>query len=166
MHRGDTLQAILARLADESQGHATLWRGSSPQCRDIDVLVPDAHVATVCRVLAAAGFSPPGSRPWGGWDPPDRSIPPIDIMPAGRWPARYQPVAGVLSRRVTHGPLPVAASEDRLLVFAGDALAGRELRKLSARAAAVVAEDPSSPERAHVVARRHGLLGHHRLLMQ
>jgi len=103
-------------------------------------------------------------RPWVGdpghvvWrDHADR-VPEIDVLPAHRWPLGYPSLEGLVARSSDgDGALPVAAPEDRLLIFAADALAGRPVAGLAARARDLL-EDPDVLERLEAVAAGEGLM--------
>lgn len=149
---------FLSRLADASEGNAILWRGAPSPGSDVDLVVLASALPALGRALRSSGMRPwvgdPGHVVWR--DHADR-VPEIDVLPAHRWPLGYPSLEGLVARSSDgDGALPVAAPEDRLLIFAADALAGRPVAGLASRARGLL-EDSSVPARLEAVAAEEGL---------
>jgi hypothetical protein len=126
---------VLARLADAP---VALWRGDSLAGHDVDLLVTGDWEGA----LRAASLAP---RPDGHWVTPGGDVV-VDPLPARDWPRHYPPADGVIARAERRDPElpPVAAADDRLAIFAADAVAGRSVAKLAAKMRAALAEEPDA----------------------
>src|SRR5439155_18346478 len=70
------------------------------------------------------------ARADGHWADPSGDLV-VDPVDESDWPAAYPSVAGVAERAsAARGTPPVAAPEDRVLIFAAEAVAGRPLATL------------------------------------
>lgn len=154
----DELVRVLEELTASCDHDVVLWRGAGLGGRDVDVLIDAADLRHAAGVLLRHRIVPTDARkPWGAWAPVGGVVPPIDLLGRHRWPARYQPLPGVLERVVRRGPVPVVAPEDLLLVLASDILAGRDLAKVRSRVTEIVASDPAARTRAERLAAAEGL---------
>jgi len=128
----------LAGLLDT---RALLWRGPGGRS-DIDLVAVPGFEHGLADSLRAAGLAPrvgdPGHVMWHA--PAGEQRLPLDVLEPGTWPGRYPPLGGVLARAHEERGLLVASPEDRLLIFAADALAGRPVARLAERAAALLAQ--------------------------
>ena len=147
-------RTLLASIAQRTGGAVVLWRGADLTGRDVDLLVgagADALVASVCADFGLRPRHEDAGRTLWCWA--DTRQPELDVVRASHWPRCYPRVTGVLSRaRAEDAPLPVASEEDRLLVFAADAVGGREIARLADRCEALLAR-PSTRERLARLAR-------------
>jgi hypothetical protein len=113
-----------------------MWRGPELEGSDVDLLVVPGAERDVRVVLEAADLTPdnrhPGRTIWSARLPDE---PPFDVREVRAWPAYYPSLAGVSSRAAAGSNRPPAASaEDRLLILAADAVVGRPLEPILARA--------------------------------
>jgi thymidylate kinase len=67
-------------------------------------------------------------------------------------------LSGVFARALSTPLLPVASAEDRLLILAADAVTGRPVQKLHARAQLLLDRDPGVRQRLAVLARRENMM--------
>ena len=150
--RPDAARSALVLLADR----VVMWRGPSLTGTDVDLLVADGQRAAVEAVLADAGLA---RRADGHWASESGDVL-LDLIAAGEWPRAYPGVDGVLRRAAREDPElpPVAAPEDRLLIFAADAVGGRPAAKLAAKLRPLAA-DPDVLARAGPLARAEGAIG-------
>lgn len=117
-----------------------LWRGPGGGS-DIDLVPVPGSEQALSESLWAAGLRPERGDPGHVmWLAPGGERLPLDVLEPGAWPARYPPLAGVLARAREERGLLVASPEDRLLIFAADAVAGRRVAKLAERAEPLLAE--------------------------
>jgi thymidylate kinase len=147
---------LLRRLAEVVGTGVVLWRGEQLSGADVDLLVL-AWGDRLADSLAEAGMSPrPGDSGHVVWDGADGL--PVDVLSARAWPTFYPSLPGLASRleRGDHGLL-VAAPEDRLLMAAAEAVAGRPLERLARRVAPLL-EVPGRRERLRQVAAQEGML--------
>lgn len=129
------------QLADLLGARALLWRGPGGRS-DIDLVAVPGCEQALADSLRAAGLASrrgdPGHVMWHA--PVGEERLPLDVLEPRVWPARYPPLGGVLTRAREERGLLVASPEDRLLIFAADALAGRRVAKLADRATPLLAE--------------------------
>lgn len=141
-------RTVLARLADRP---VLLWRGASVGGSDIDLVVLPGGAAEVAATLRSEGLERRGRL----WSSSDGAVV-VDPLPAARWPRAYPDLAEVLERASHPNGLPaVASAEDRLLIYAADAVGGRPLEKLLAKAAPLLRER-GAEDRLRELARRTG----------
>jgi thymidylate kinase len=143
-------RAVLANIGNAVDGAAILWRGDSLTGRDLDVLVlPGAEDAAVAA-LAGEGLLPaPGEPGHAVFTAPGLEV---DLLLGSSWPAYYPSLDGVRSRAGSgDAPLRVASDADRLLMLAAEAVAGRPLEKIAARARELLAGEGAA-ERLRAVA--------------
>lgn len=146
-------RALIGELAQLPEDGIILWRGSRLDGRDIDLLILPSAEKKLARRLADVGYLPSRSaRGRTVWTAADGGEPELDTMAARAWPHYYPSVAGVRARAVRAPDLPpVASAEDRLLIFAAEAIAGRPMRKVVERASALLAS-PGTRTRLFAVA--------------
>lgn len=135
-----TADELLAAVAGAAGDRALLWRGDQGTGHDIDLLVHEDVAGPLFAVLSAAGLTP---EPAGGmrtvWSDASDRLPPIDVLAAAGWAPYYPTLDSVTSRaRPGRGGLLVAAAEDRLLMLAGEAVAGRPVEKIARKASVLV----------------------------
>lgn len=141
-------RTVLARLADRP---VLLWRGAGVGGSDIDLVVLPGGAAEVAATLRSEGLERRGRL----WSSSDGAVV-VDPLPAARWPRAYPDLAEVLERASHPNGLPaVASAEDRLLIYAADAVGGRPLEKLLAKAAPLLRER-GAEDRLRELARRTG----------
>jgi hypothetical protein len=121
------VRSTLARLGER----VVMWRGPSLAGTDVDLLVAPGQREAVEEILGEAGLSRDEK---GHWASAAGDVL-LDLVGAGDWPRAYPAAAGVLGRARREDPElpPVAAPEDRLLIFAADAVAGRPASRLAAK---------------------------------
>jgi hypothetical protein len=147
------LRRLLTDLGEAARGEALLWRGSDLTGRDVDVLVTDRALADVAAVLRAAGLSAAGAADGHAvWDDGAGALPPIDVLPGAAWPACYPGLTGVLERSTPAEPLRVTSPEDRLLIFAAEAIMGRPLARVAAKARPLLTADSGVSRRLEALA--------------
>lgn len=147
-------RSLLAKVAGRVGAGLILWRGPELTGSDIDLLMMPEAELEVARLLAGAGLSAspgdPGHVVWS--DGVDGGLE-LDLLPAGRWPAYYPSLPGVIARlRAQPSGPPVPSPEDRLLILAAEAVLGRPLSKIERRARPLLAE-AGALERLHGLAR-------------
>lgn len=119
---------------------ALLWRGPGGTS-DIDLVPVPGSEQALADSLRAAGLEPERGDPGHMmWRTRGEEHLPLDVLEPSAWPARYPPLGGVLARARDERGLLVASPEDRVLIFAADAAAGRRVAKLAERAAPLLAE--------------------------
>jgi thymidylate kinase len=144
-------RALLAELGRRMGDRVLLWRGEELGGSDIDLLVRPAAAGELAVTLREAGFRPsagdPGQVVWRGRDGVV-----VDVLSAAAWPGLYPELRGVFERSGPdeHG-IPVASDEDRLLMLAAEAVAGRPLAKVARKAGALVSR-PGARERLESLA--------------
>ena len=150
-----TIEALLAEIAERVGSGAILWRGADLGGSDVDLLVLPDGARELADTLAREGLVPAAGDPGHVvWSRP--GLPPLDVLPASAWPSHYPDVAGVASRaRARPGLPPVAADEDRALMFAAEAVAGKPVEKVARKLRAILAE-PQARERIEEHAEREG----------
>jgi len=93
-------------------------------------------------LLRAAGLEPrhgdPGHTMWCARE--EEAHLPLDVLEPLGWPSCYPSLDGVLARAREEEGLLVASPEDRLLIFASDAVGGKRVQKLASRGTALLAE--------------------------
>ena len=134
-----------------------LWRGDDLTGSDVDLLASGDAGEDLAALLSDAGLEPrpaePGHVVWTG-----RGLP-LDVLRASAWPSWYPSLSGMLRRAEPRdGSPPVATAEDRLLILAAEAVGGRPVGKLAARARALLT-DPSVAERLEALAAEERLEG-------
>ncbi len=149
---------LLARLARIAPDDAILWRGPPAPGSDVDLLVLSSALPALGRELHSLRLEPsagdPGHVVWR--DPAGRTAE-VDVLPARRWPAAYPSLEGLRARATrSEAGLALAAPEDRLLIFSADALEGRPVEKIAARAIDLLRER-GVRERLERVAEEEGL---------
>lgn len=155
---GHQLVRILEELTAACSETVVLWRGAGLNGRDVDVLIDATDLRHATDVLLRNRMVPTDARSaWGAWAQVGGALPPVDLLPRHRWPARYQSLEGVLGRVVRRHPMPTVSAEDLLLILASDALAGRDLAKVRTRVAEIVARDPAARTRTEALACAEGL---------
>ena len=139
------LRRLLTDLAEASRGEALLWRGSDLGGRD------------VAAVLLAARLRPTEAADGRAvWSDGTGALPPIDVLSGAAWPDYYPDLAGVLARSIPAQPLPVTSPEDRLLIFAAEAVTGRPLARVAAKARPLLATDSGVHRRLEALAASEG----------
>jgi len=148
------VRRLLEELSGRIRDRAILWRGDELSGSDVDLVALPGAEAAIAVTLAAAGLE--AERRVDGrvmWSAPDGSAR-LDVMPASAWPPYYPSLSGVGERaRPGRQPLPVASEEDRLLILAADAVAGRPMDKLTRRMRPLL-EAPGVSGRLEAVARK------------
>lgn len=134
-----------------------LWRGDDMDGSDVDLLVLDEAADELAALLSGAGLAPrpgePGHVVWDG-----RGLP-IDVLRATAWPSWYPALPAVLRRAEARAEAPpVASAEDRLLILAAEAVAGRPLEKVARRSRALLA-NPGTEQRLAALAREERMDG-------
>jgi len=132
-----------------------LWRGDHLDGSDVDMLALPRAEEPLRVGLRAAGLRPgPGDPGHTVWSDGGR---PLDVLHASAWPRHYPSLDGLVARATREGDLPrVASPEDRLLIYAADALTGRAIDKLVMRARPLVAR-PGAAQALREVAGEEGL---------
>ncbi len=129
MEAGST-EALLAHLGRRLGGRVVLWRGGELTGSDLDLLVLEGAERELSELLAAEGLRPRpadrGHTVWVGGDLP------VDVLSASAWPRSYPALQSFLGRvrPVESGP-PEASPEDRLLILAAEAVAGRPIQRIA-----------------------------------
>ncbi|MDP9386163.1 MAG: hypothetical protein M3P50_13245, partial [Actinomycetota bacterium] len=133
-----TTDELLAALAAAAGDNVLLWRGDDPTGRDLDLLVLPERSEAVAAVLAGAGLRPEAAGHGRTvWTDPEGGLTPVDVLDASAWAPYHPTLDSVRSRAVAgRGGLRVAAVEDRLLVLAAEAVAGRPVGKIARKARA------------------------------
>ena len=150
-----TIEGLLAELARVAGANVVLWRGADLGGNDVDLLVlPDGERA-LAATLAREGLVPAAGDPGHVvWTRP--GLPPLDVLPASAWPSHYPDATGVAGRASRQPDLPpVASDEDRALIFAAEAVAGRPIKKIARRLRAILG-DPGARARIEEHAEREG----------
>jgi hypothetical protein len=144
---------VLAALGEQVGEGVLLWRGDQLTGSDIDVVALPGSEERLERSLAGAGLE---HRDPGEWRAPDADVM-VDVMHASDWPPEYPPLDGVAERSSAPSPGSprVASAEDRLLVYAAEAVRGRDVAKLAHKARALLA-DPAVSERLRALAAAEG----------
>ena len=120
-------QRLLATIGSELGDRVIMWRGAELTGSDVDLLVLGGARGALESVLARDGLT---AGPDGHWADPVGDLM-IDLLDESDWPAAYPSAAGMTERaQAAGGTPPVAAPEDRVLIFAAEAVAGRPLAKL------------------------------------
>ena len=158
MREPERARALLAHVAGALPGQVVLWRGTDLRGSDVDLLVLDESSDELERIFSDLGLrralGDPRHVVWksavkGGFE--------FDVLVASAWPRYYPRLSGVLSRVSEAGELPdVTSAEDRLLIFAAEAVAGRSLSKICARARQLLTE-PGTRERLGSVGLSEGM---------
>lgn len=152
-----TTDELLAALAGAAGDHVLLWRGDDPAGRDLDLLVLPERAGAVAATLAGAGLRAEAAG--GGrtvWTDPAGALVPVDVLDASAWAPYHPTLDSVRSRAVAgRGGVRVAAVEDRLLVLAGEAVAGRPVEKIARKARALLAQ-PGARSRVAAVGAAQG----------
>lgn len=149
-------RALLEEVAALLGYRAVLWRGAKPGS-DVDLLVSDAALPELSRLLTAAGLRPEAGDPGHVvWSSPSTPLP-LDVLPFSAWPAYYPSLVGVMSRLLEgeSGP-PVASAADRALIFSAEAVAGRPIDRVVRRIRPLL-EAPSFRNELRQVAATEGL---------
>ena len=132
---------LLEQVNQEVGRRALLWRGPGLEGSDIDILVLPGGDDRLAEVLAGASLEPglaEGDRlVWSRPGSDQRELE-VDV-----WRSRSWPEVG----------LPAASPEDRLLMLAAEAVAGKPLEKIVRRSRPLL----QAHERLSVVARSEGL---------
>lgn len=150
----DRTRALLAEAARRLDEGLLLWRGAELGGGDVDLVVLPAAAGELEELLRSAGARPlRHGRHRTLWSAPGVEL---DILDAAGWPDAYPPLDRVLGRTERPAGLPpLAAAEDRLLVFAADLLAGRPVEKMLRRAEPLL-ERPGVRERLARIAASEG----------
>jgi len=132
-----------------------LWRGDELTGSDLDLLAAGHAADDLAALLSSAGLEPrpaePGHVVWTG------GALPLDVLHASGWPSWYPSLSGVLRRaKPRDGSPPIASAEDRLLMLAAEAVAGRPLDKVARRARALL-EAPGAAGRLGTLAAGEGM---------
>ena len=153
------VRSLLAELARRLGDRSILWRGADLSGSDLDLLALPGAGDELEDVLKSFGLSPaPGDAGHVFWSAPDGQVLPVDVLPSSEWPAYYPSLGGVLRRMSRRESLPpLASDEDRLLMLAAEALAGRPLEKIARRARGLL-EAPGARDRLRSVAADEGLV--------
>lgn len=148
----DRTREVLAALRQAAPGALVMWRGPEVGGGDVDLVVRPGRDSEVLEALGALGLAPWPAQPGQTtWRLPGEVVV-LDVWSAWTWPGSYPGLAGLLERaRLGEGELPVAAPEDRLLVFAVDAVRGHRLASLRPKVARALAQ-PGALERARELA--------------
>lgn len=151
-------ETLLARLGRRVGGGVLMWRGAELDGADLDLLVLAGAEGALAATLRADGLRPAAGDPGHSvWRSPDGSDLEVDVLRWSAWPAYYPSLAGIVERSGQPGtPLPVAAPEDRLLMLAAEAVAGRPLAKVASRARRLLA-DHTTRERLAALGRSEGM---------
>lgn len=154
----DHLRALLVELAKGLGERVILWRGPELGGSDVDLLVLHGAEGELTAALRAAGLEPrPGDPGHVVWARPGTRLPPVDVLHSSAWPAYYPSLNGLLDRveRPPASP-PISSPEDRLLIYASEAVAGRPLGRVAERARRLL-EAPGSRRRLADTAESEGL---------
>lgn len=148
---------LLGEVARRLGPRAVLWRGQDLRGSDVDLLVLPDGASELSAALGRAGLSPrPGDPGHVVWSAADAALD-VDVFDSASWPRYYPSLDGVLARTAEEPGLPpVASPEDRLLMLAAEAVAGRPLAKVERRARALLAA-PGARDRVVALARSEGL---------
>lgn len=143
---------MLAELSRSVPGALVLWRGPELDGGDVDLVVRPGRDREVLEALGGLGLAPWPARPGETtWRLPAETVV-LDVWASWAWPASYPPLPGLLDRAgVALEGLELAAAEDRLLIFAVDAVLGRRLVSLRPKVARALAE-PGAAERLRALA--------------
>jgi len=131
---------VLERLAQGVGRSAVLWRGTGGS--DVDMLLLPGAERALAGALTGAGFEPtpggPGRLVWSSQDAAQREV---DVISWRSWPRHYPRLSGFLERCSTaETALPAASPEDRLLILAAEAAAGRPLAHIAGKARPLLAQ--------------------------
>lgn len=134
-------RALLRDLAAELGEGTILWRGADLGGSDIDLIATAGSARALASFLHARGLAPePGDPGHVVWTAP--GLKPFDVLDAEAWPRQYPALEAVTERVVRTGDLPPEpAPEDRLLMLAAEAIAGRPVEKIVRRARPLLAAD-------------------------
>lgn len=151
------MDELLAALAGAAGDSVLLWRGDDPAAADVDLLVAPEASTAVAATLAGAGMRPqPADGSRTVWRDPAGELVDVDVLAAPGWAPYYPTLDSVRSRAVPgRGGVPVAAVEDRLLVLAAEAVAGRPVEKIVRKARALV-DQPGARARVAAVGTAQG----------
>lgn len=134
-----------------------MWRGPGGTS-DIDLVALPGRERGLADLLRTTGHEreqgDPGHTTWRARDGEDRL--PLDVLEPSAWPAHYPALDGVVARAREEEGLLVASPEDRLLIFAADAVGGKRVQKLASRGAALLAE-PGVRERLTALGETQGM---------
>jgi thymidylate kinase len=132
-------RGVMKVIGERVGGSALLWRGAEVTGSDIDLVVFPEGQYDFELLLGDLGLAKTdGERLWRSREGDVA----VDPLWAAEWPDWYPPLDGVRARAARHPGLPpVAAPEDRLLIYAADAVRGKQVAKLAAKAQALIGDD-------------------------
>lgn len=150
-------RALLAALGERLGDRVVLWRGPDVDGADIDLLVLDGAEDALAAVLLEAGLRRDPSSGGSVWRGTVPGAPEADVTAARTWPGYYPRLDGLLRRASRPEGLPLVASEeDRLAIFAAEAVGGAELDRVARRARVLLAR-PGVAERMEALGREAGM---------
>ncbi len=141
MPDAERTRAVLDALEHAAPGAVLMWRGAGLGGGDVDLVVCPGRDSEVVDALRSSELSPwPESPGQTVWRSPGMDVV-LDVWSGWSWPGTYPPLEDVLRRSgTTPEGWRLAAPEDRLAIFAAEAVAGRPLASLRPKVARALAE--------------------------